>query len=58
MPKLSNAGTEDVAAQWLESRNSKFQTAEDPGFDPLAVQGEGQFLCPSPRVNSCAKVGL
>ena len=26
---------------------------EDPGFDPLAGQGEGQFFCLS-RVHSCA----
>ena len=26
--------------------------SEDPGFDPLAGQGEEQFFCPS--VNSCA----
>ena len=27
--------------------------SEDPGFEPLSVQGEGQFFCPL-RVNSCA----
>ena len=30
----------------LSSRASEFKS-EDPGFDPLAGQGEGQFFCPS-----------
>ena len=32
-------------------RASEFKP-EDPRFDPLAGQGEGQFFCP-PRDNSC-----
>ena len=36
--------TKRNAAQWLDSRNFK---SEDPGFDPLAEQGERQFFCPS-----------
>ena len=43
--------TGDVA-QWLKRRNS---TPEDPGFDPLAGQGDGQFFL-SFRVNPCADV--
>ena len=30
----------------FEVRVSEFQS-EDPGFDPLTGQGEGQFFCPS-----------
>ena len=31
---------------------SEFKS-KDPGFNPLVLQGEGQYFCPS-RVNSCA----
>ena len=41
----------DVAAQWLQSRNSNPKT---PGFDPLAGQGERQFFCPSESTLVCA----
>ena len=34
-------------------RESEF-ISEDPGFDPLAGQGEGHFFFLSLRVNSCA----
>ena len=34
----------DKVAQWVVRQNSN---PEDPGFDPLVGQGEGQFFCPS-----------
>ena len=43
-PVVLPALTGDVA-QRLESRNSK---SEDPGFDPLAEQGEEQFFSVPP----------
>ena len=37
--------------RWLKSRDLN---SEDPGFDPLALQGEEQTVLLSLRVNSCA----
>jgi hypothetical protein len=34
-------------------RESEFKS-KDPGFNPLVVQRDQQFFCPSDQINSCA----
>ena len=42
------------ASMWLSDLERRNIKSEDPGFDPLAWQGERQFFFLSFRVNSCA----